>query len=103
DWNFSVSSRSWPAEKARSPAPVMTTARTRGSAFQLFNTSATSARIGVSHALSFHGLLSVTVAMPPVTSVRTARSLLFDMGQLSRVSAALGGEVARPGRGLSTL
>src|SRR5262245_9091786 len=57
----------------------MTTALTRLSLFQLRSTWAISARIGVSQALSFHGLLSVTVAMPPVTSVRTARSLLFDM------------------------
>src|SRR5262245_65119432 len=57
----------------------MTTARTRASLFHCRSTSAISARIGVSHALSFHGLLSVTVAMPSVTSVRTGRSLVFDM------------------------
>src|SRR5437870_7345382 len=57
----------------------MTTARTRASLFQPRSTSAISARMGVSQALSFHGLLSVTVAMPPVTSVWTGRSFVFDM------------------------
>ena len=35
--------------------------------------------MGVSQALSFSGLLSVTVATPSVTSVRTARSFVFGM------------------------
>src|SRR5438105_12510402 len=45
------------------------TAFTAGSRFQPLSTALISARIGVSQALSFHGLLSVTVPMPPVTSV----------------------------------
>src|SRR5437764_11188558 len=74
----------------------MTTARTRASLFHPRSTSAISARMGVSQALSFHGLLSVTVAMPPVTSVRTARSFVFDMWlNVSALGAAVLGQRLR--------
>jgi hypothetical protein len=53
--------------------------------------------------LSFHGLLRVTVAIPPVTSVRTARSLLFDMGLGSRVDLRLLAEKLRVAGSLSML
>src|SRR6185295_18117529 len=50
----------------------MMTARTAGSRFQSLSCAVISARIGVSQALSFHGLLSVIVPIPPVMSVKTA-------------------------------
>src|SRR6185295_3681070 len=59
-----------------SPAPVMMTALTSGSPLQPLSTAVISARIGVSQALSFHGLLSVTVPMPPVTSVMMTALLM---------------------------
>src|SRR5262245_51893380 len=71
----------------------MTTARTRVSLFHWRSTSAISARIGVSQALSFHGLLSVTVAMPSLISVRTGRS--FEFGMMRNVST-FGAAVSQP-------
>src|SRR3954470_9563441 len=54
----------------------MMTARTAGSPFQSLSTAVISARIGVSQALSFHGLLSVIVPMPPLMSVRMTALLM---------------------------
>src|ERR1051325_6396657 len=54
----------------------MMTARTAGSRFQSLSCAVISARIGVSQALSFHGLLSVIVPMPPLMSVRMTALLM---------------------------
>src|SRR4029078_2049402 len=54
----------------------MITAFTAGSLFQSLSCAVISARIGVSQALSFQGLLSVIVPMPAVMSVRTTALLM---------------------------
>src|SRR4051794_29395971 len=62
----------------------MMIAFTAGSRFQALRAAPTSARIGVSQALSFHGLFNVTVPMPPLTSVRIAALLMERTPRLER-------------------
>src|SRR3954471_8370638 len=62
----------------------MITALTAGSRFQPFSTAAISARIGVSQALSFHGLFSVTVPMAAVTSVMMTALLMGNSLQVEK-------------------
>src|SRR4051794_41850495 len=54
----------------------MMTARTAGSRFHSLSTAVISARIGVSQALSFHGLFSLIVPMPSLLSVRMTAGLM---------------------------
>src|SRR4051812_19216737 len=72
----------------------MMTARTAGSRFHSLSTAVISARIGVSQALSFHGLFSVIVPMPSVLSVRMTAVLM-------RCSLGLKPHIERRGPALS--
>src|SRR5918993_2767285 len=87
--------RSAPTQKARSPAPVSTTARTPGSVASGSTASASATASSVEIAFSASGRSRVTVATRPSTSTRTSGLT----GRSSPADAAGVDRLERPGPG----